>query len=178
MIAPELLPHYTWEDCRRWEGDWELIAGIPYAMAPGPTARHQRLSLKIARQLDEQLERCDDCQVLFETDWIVRDDTVVRPDVMVICGGIEGDWPTRTPRLIFEVVSPSTALRDEKLKFELYQDEGVAHYVLVYPDLRTAKVWRLRDGRFVKRADAVNETLDFDLAGDFRIAFDFSRIWP
>ncbi|WP_286293012.1 hypothetical protein [Methylomarinovum tepidoasis] len=54
----------------------------------------------------------------------------------------------------------------------------MAHYVLVYPDLRTARVWRLRDGRFVKRADAVNETLDFDLAGDCRIAFDFSRIWP
>ena len=177
MMDPELLPHHTVSDYRRWEGDWELIEGIPYAMAPSPTARHQRLSVKITRQLDELLERCQQCQVLFETDWIVADDTVVRPDVMVICGEIEGDWPTRTPALIFEIVSPATAIRDEKLKFELYQREGVRHYILVYPEYKVAKVYQLQSGRFVKRADLVRETLDFELAGDCLVEFDFSRIW-
>ncbi len=178
MIAPELLPHYTWEDYRRWEGDWELIEGVPYAMAPSPTTSHQLIRIEITHQLYESLQACDDCQVLDETDWIVADDTVVRPDVMVICGEIEGDWPTRTPSLIFEVVSPSTAVRDEKLKFELYQREGVRHYVLVYPQHRLAKVYRLESGRLIKRRDVGRERLDFDLDGGCRIDFDFARIWP
>ena len=27
-------PHYTYEDFCQWEGQWELIQGIPYAMTP------------------------------------------------------------------------------------------------------------------------------------------------
>ena len=27
---------YTYEDYKRWEGDWELIDGVPLAMAPSP----------------------------------------------------------------------------------------------------------------------------------------------
>ncbi len=100
MIPYELLPHYTVADFRRWEGDWELIAGIAYAMVPSPTSLHQRIGLKIARQLDEQLESCPLRQTLYETDWIVAEDTVVRPDVMVVCGPIEGDYPARAPELI------------------------------------------------------------------------------
>ena len=32
--AHEYLPHYTYEDYCMWEGNWELIDGIPYAMSP------------------------------------------------------------------------------------------------------------------------------------------------
>lgn len=37
MIAEKYLPRYTVEDYNRWEGDWELIEGIPYASAPSPS---------------------------------------------------------------------------------------------------------------------------------------------
>ena len=26
--------YYTYEDYRQWKGDWELIDGVPFAMAP------------------------------------------------------------------------------------------------------------------------------------------------
>lgn len=116
MIPHELLPHSTVADFRRWEGDWELIEGIPYAMVPSPTSLHQRIGLKIARQLDERLESCFHCQTLYETDWIAAEDTVFRPEVRVVCGPIEGDYPTRAPGLIFEILSPSTAMRDERIE--------------------------------------------------------------
>ncbi|RMD71591.1 MAG: Uma2 family endonuclease [Gammaproteobacteria bacterium] len=177
MVAPELLPHYTLEDYRLFQGDWELIEGIPYAMVPSPTAIHQRTALKIARQLDEGLEDCHACQVLVETDWIVGEDTVVRPDVMVVCGEIEGEWPTQTPALIFEIVSPSSALKDERLKFELYQREGVGYYVLVYPERRIAKVFRWHEGHLNKIRDAREETHVFEVDG-CAVPLDFARIWP
>jgi len=31
--AVKLLPHYTYSDYENWEGQWELIDGIPYAMS-------------------------------------------------------------------------------------------------------------------------------------------------
>lgn len=177
MIRPELLPHYTLDDYRHWDGEWELIMGIPYAMAPSPTVSHQRVRMAITRQLAELLETCSDCLVLDETDWIVSEETVVRPDVMVVCGEILGDYPTRTPKLVFEVVSPSTAGKDERLKFDLYQQQGVKYYVLVYPDLKVAKIFRFHQGRLIKQHDAGNDRHLFDL-GDCRIEFDFARIWP
>ena len=52
-LKNEDLPHYTYDDYVQWEGRWEIINGIPYAMYPAPSKKHQRVSLKIARQLED-----------------------------------------------------------------------------------------------------------------------------
>ncbi len=176
MLQNELLPHYTLADYRRWEGEWELILGIPYAMTPSPTIGHQRVRMAIARQLYDLLAVCPACLVLDETDWIVAEDTVVRPEVMVVCGEILGDYLTKTPKLIFEVVSPSTANKDERLKFDLYRREGVKFYVLVYPERKVAKIFSLQQGQLVKQCDVSGEKHSFDLEC-CQIEFDFARIW-
>jgi hypothetical protein len=50
---------------------------------------------------DEQLETCSErCSVYFELDWIVNEDTVVRPDVVVVCGRIK-DYIKSFPEVIF-----------------------------------------------------------------------------
>ena len=167
---------YTVQDYLQWKGDWELIDGHPIAMAPSPVFEHQQLSALVFRQLDESLDDCPHCQALFEMDVEFAQDTVVRPDVLVICYHPEGDRLTRAPDLIFEVISPKTARRDEVVKFDLYRTEGVAHYVLVYPDAKKAKVWRLIDGEYRKVADFHDESHRFDLS-KCSIDFDFSKLW-
>ena len=167
---------YTVRDYLLWEGDWELIHGAPVAMAPSPAVAHQQLSAAIFRQLDELLDDCPRCQALFEIDVEFADDTVVRPDVLVICYTPEGDRLTRAPDLIFEVVWRPTARRDEVVKFELYRSEGVTHYVLVYPEVRKAKVYQLFAGEYRKVADFSNETHHFGLSA-CAMDFDFSRLW-
>ncbi|MFZ4625550.1 MAG: Uma2 family endonuclease [Rhodoferax sp.] len=174
-IQPALL-NYTVQDYLQWEGDWELIDGQPVAMAPSPAFGHQVTSFAIALQLGEKLDDCRYCQALFETDVEFAQDTIVRPDVLVICYQPEGDRLTRAPDLIFEVVSPKTARRDEVIKFDLYRQEGVAFYVLVYPDAKKAKVWQLIEGNYRKVADFHDETQRFDLS-KCSIEFDFSRLW-
>ena len=171
--------HYNVDDYRQWEGDWELIDGTPYAMAPSPAFGHQSVAMQIALQLGEGLEDCPHCQALFEMDVQFSEDIVVRPDVLVICYQPENDRLTRAPDLIFEIVSghdARAARRDEVIKFQLYRDEGVGHYVLVYPESRKAKVYRLIDGEYRKVADFSGETHRFDLS-KCSIAFDFSRLW-
>jgi Uma2 family endonuclease len=175
MTDPAYSEKYTRQDFQHWDGNWELIEGSPYAMSPSPTFHHQYVNLKIARQLDEQLESCTQCHAVIETDVELSQDTVVRPDSMVICYEPE-EQLTRAPELVFEVISPSTARRDELLKFELYQTEGVKYYVLTYPDSRKAKVFHLIEGKYRKLGDYSAETITFQLSA-CQIDFDFNFIW-
>ena len=167
--------YYTAEDYQAWEGDWELVRGEPYAMSPSPLYDHQHSNGKIYRQLDEQLDNCPECHAVIETDVQLSEDTIVRPDSMVICYEPE-DKLSKAPSLVFEVISKSTAKRDELLKFELYQSEGVKYYVLVYPDTNKAKLYQLIDFNYQKIADFTEETYQFDL-DKCSIEFDFSFIW-
>lgn len=177
-VRQEDLPHYTVADYVLWQGDWELICGVPYAMSPAPSITHQSISSKIHVELAKGLENCKKCQALLPVDWRIDDDTVVQPDNLVVCGDVSGQYLTRAPVVIFEVLSPATAKKDQGLKFDLYQREGVGYYVIVNPETQVAKVFqRTEDGRLVKRGDLQQETFHFswqDCAMDFR----FATIWP
>ena len=175
MYAQTYTEYYTVEDYQHWQEAWELIYGSPYAMAPSPLVTHQNINMKIARQLSEKLDDCPKCQALFEIDWEVSNDTVVKPDTLVIC--YEPDEKiTKKPELIFEIASKSTVKRDETLKYELYQQEGVEFYVIVYPKKQVAKVYKLHQGRYIKAGDFSDENYAFEL-NECSIDFDFSKIW-
>jgi Uma2 family endonuclease len=170
-------PHYTYDDYKLWEGRWELIGGVPYAMSPAPSIAHQTVSNRIAWLLQDALKDCAECRALLPVDWRISDDTVVQPDNLVVCHPVEGAYLTRAPELVFEILSKSTALKDQNAKFTIYETEGVRYYVMVNVDDRVCKVYRLLDGRYVKLGDMVDETVTFDL-GKCRITFNFGLIWP
>ena len=177
--ALKVLPYYTYEDYRHWEGRWELIAGVPYAMTPLPRPKHQLLSGRIARLLDEALEEigCAECVALLPVDWKISEDTVVQPDNLVICGELpEEDYLTEPPVLIFEVLSPGTREKDRFLKFGLYEEAGVRYCVLVDPDREEAEVFELTEGRYRSRGVFREGVYAFDL-GPCRLEFDFGRLF-
>ena len=177
VLKTEHLPHYTWSDYQSWDGAWELIGGVPFAMSPAPSIEHQTISSKIHGQLFDSLKKCEKCQALLPVDWKINEETVVQPDNLVICEKVSGQYLNITPVIIFEILSPSTAKKDTGLKFELYQQEGVNYYIVVNPDEQIAKVYQLsQEGRFVKKKDMQNETFSFTLES-CDIGFDFSQIW-
>ncbi|SMP12165.1 Endonuclease, Uma2 family (restriction endonuclease fold) [Desulfurobacterium pacificum] len=174
-IAEKYLPHYTVEDYFKWEGDWELIEGVPYAMAPSPFWKHQRTVSVLVRQIEEQLENCPkNCFVCQELDWIVNENTVVRPDVVVICKKIE-DYIKSPPEVVFEIVSKSTAIKDENLKFELYEREKVQYYALVYPEIKKMRVFKLKNNKYDKVFDSDSGTFTFEIKCKFTV--DLDRMW-
>ena len=89
--------------------------------------------------------------------------TVVQPDLVVVCdrakidtAGVRG-----APDLLVEILSPSTAYKDQTRKLELYQRHGVREYWIVNPEVASVMVCRLgADGRY-GRPEVVlgNETL-------------------
>ena len=176
MLTPRELPHYVYGDYEQWEGKWELIEGIAYSMVPSPSVQHQRISQEIARLLGVALSDCTECHAVLPVDWRVTEDTVVQPDNLVICYRPSGPFLTKAPALIFEIISPSTAEKDRRTKYSIYEREGVLYYCIVDPENKVAKVYGLHEGRYVKRLDATDESFAFDL-GKCAFDFDFSQIW-
>jgi len=82
----------------------------------------------------------------------------------------------KPPLVVFEVISPSTREKDEKLKKEIYEREGISYLVLVYPDLKKAKIYRLTDNGYRKIFDAVKDKFAFELQG-CAVELDFSQVW-
>ena len=174
LLKEEYLPNYTYDDYIHWEGDWELIEGVAYAMAPSPILTHQAISSLLIQTIGESLKNCKKCIVVSEMDYKLSDDTVLRPDIALVCGQKEGTYIKKSPELIVEIVSKSSASRDEKIKYSLYQAEKVPYYILLYPDDLKAKIYELQNNKYEKIIDLLEGTFDFKMLGcDANIDFDF-----
>ena len=150
MAALDLLDRYTYEDYKKWEGRWELIDGIAYAMSPVPYLKHQKVVLYVAKELDENLE-CNNCEVYISpVDWVIDEKTVVQPDVLVTCEKIDEDtkFLQETPKLVVEVLSLSTALKDLTIKFNLYEKQKVKYYVVINPNSEELEIFELKNEKY------------------------------
>ena len=173
-IAEEIF--YTYEDYKEWEGDWELINGLPIAMAPSPIKKHQSIAVKLVRFLDEQLDECEQCEVLSEIDYKISEETVVRPDVVVTCDDNNEYYLVKAPKIVFEIVSSQTAKKDEIYKFALYEEEKVLYYVLIYPQDTKAKIFRHNGKKFEKVGNFFDQKYQFDGFG-CRLQLDFAKVF-
>ena len=60
--------YYTYDDYVNWEGDWELIDGIAYAMAPSSMITHQALATEIIVEISKAIKKYKNCLVLHRQD--------------------------------------------------------------------------------------------------------------
>lgn len=160
--AARYKPHYTYGDYLQWEGDWELWFGTAVAMTPSPFGPHERVVTQLVRQLSNALAtNCPRCRVYAGLDWVVAEDTVVRPDAMVVCGEQPERHLDRPPALAAEVLSPSTAERDRRYKAALYAQFGVPLYLILDPQAATLEIFELVEGAY-RAMDPANPALLLD----------------
>lgn len=164
--APKYRPHYTVADYQLWEGDWELWYGTAVSMSPSPFGPHERAVSKIVAQLDTSISTSNcACAVYAGLDWIVQNDTVVRPDVMLVCGEQPERHLERPPALVVEVLSPSSAEKDLTAKRQLYEQQQVEHYLLIDVAKQTISWLALRNGSYVEMPEqSPQQTLQIALA--------------
>jgi Uma2 family endonuclease len=175
--AEKYIPHYTLADYQTWEGQWELWAGVPVAMTPSPFGRHQAVLTRLARQLGNELERAQcEAEVLVELDWIISDDTVVRPDLVVVCGPPPERHLESAPTLAAEILSDSSSRRDSVHKRDLYEEQGVDVYMLIDPEQETIEVYR-RSQTKVWTAESVKLKIDLTLCGHCMVTIDKSKLF-
>jgi len=168
--------NYTYDDYKLWEGDWELIEGVPFAMSPAPMKKHQSLAAKIISQFDKQLDNCQECEVIGEVDYKVNEETILRPDIVLTCNEPGEAYLTKAPQIIVEIISKSTAKRDEVYKFDIYEKEKVKYYIIVYPDDLRAKVYKLDDKEYDKQGDFTSEIYDFEET-TCKVSLDFEQVF-
>ncbi|MFN3396766.1 MAG: Uma2 family endonuclease [Thermodesulfovibrionales bacterium] len=145
------VERFTWQDYLTWpeEERWEVIGGKAYNMSPSPTERHQRILVNLTVQLNEKL-RGTPCRVYAAPLDVYFDDyNFVQPDVFVVCDKNKiKDKIYGAPDLIIEVLSFFTAVKDRKIKKELYEKFGVREYILVHPEENYIEIFLLTAGGY------------------------------
>jgi len=150
---------WTYKDYKNWElkpGErYELIDGIAYAMS-APNTAHQRIVSILNGEFYQFLKgkKCQvipspfDVRLFYEED--ESDDTVVQPDVVVICDpeklGKEGC--RGAPTLVIEVLSPSNTAIEMYRKRDLYASAEVPEFWIVNPDKKLIEIYRLNGDHY------------------------------
>ena len=177
QVAHKYLPHYTYHDYCEWEGNWELIDGIPYAMSPAPILKHQLVNLNLGANFKEALKKgCGKCKAYMPIDWKVKDDTIVQPDLSIICGEGNKKYLDYPPVLVAEILSPSTALKDRNLKKEIYLSQGVKYYLILDPAADKLEIYEIINGQYNPVSISPNSFL-FTFEDGCTADVNFADIW-
>ena len=180
---------YTYADLLAWDTDvrYELYDGLPVALA-SPSDVHQHIVAELIRQLGNYLvdKPCRAYPAPFDVRLFERSgdapedvDTVVQPDLMVVCDrdkvdrrGVHG-----APDFIIEVLSPSSERYDRFSKLNLYQKAGVREYWIVNPANKTVQTFVLEDGHYTFPAYAeAGESLEVSIFPECVI--DLTTVFP
>jgi hypothetical protein len=99
-------PRYNYDNYKNWKEDWELIHGYPFELLPLASPKHSKIQSKLIYQaihsLEKNGEKCN-CEVFTNLDWKINNETVVRPDIMIICGKTDETILEFPPVLIIEI---------------------------------------------------------------------------
>ena len=158
MVTLDLSKSYVYSDCLNWLGEvsCELIDGF-IKMFPSPIRTHAGVASDLTFLFKDAVKKNKgNCRVYTapfdvvflsdgETD-IKQAKNVVQPDLLVVCNKEKlKNVCVGAPDLIVEVLSPSTADRDWRVKFDLYEKHGVREYWVVSPTDLSIKVFLLQD---------------------------------
>ena len=129
---------------------YEILEGDLY-VTPPPTPRHQRVSRRLQRQLEDYFHARSLGEVFnAPVALILTQQDIVEPDLLVVADpeqvsdrGIEGP-----PLLVVEILSPSTRHKDRGVKARRYAELGVRHYWIVDPEANRVECLRLDSGTY------------------------------
>lgn len=186
FLELDIEKKYTYADYLKWTFDEavELIRGRIFPMA-APVSNHQIATGTIYNVFSNFI-RHQPCRA-FVAPFDVRlpkprsqrksdedIETVVQPDVCIVCDlkKIDRRGCLGAPDLVVEVLSKSTAGKDIKDKFEVYEESGVREYWIVGVEDQTVNVWRLNEvGNFVpdQRPYVTGDQIRVGIFPDFRV---------
>ncbi len=128
-----------------------MIEGFPIAMSPAPPPKHQWIAANFVTELTIAIREsdCKNCRVYIPIDFKISDDTVLQPDISIVCGDVTKKFLDFPPVLVVEILSPSTALRDRHTKFKIYEQQRVSYFLLVNTDNESIEIYSLINGSYV-----------------------------
>ena len=111
-----------------------------------PRLEHQKVASRLTAQFQNAIEKegCS-CSVYQPIDYKIAEDTILNPDLLIVCKPITKQLLDFAPELVVEILSPATALKDRHTKFEIYQQQQILYYILVDVDTKKIEVWQLNE---------------------------------
>ena len=131
---------------------YEIIDGKLY-VTPAPAMRHQLVSTRLLRILDQHVAPKQIGFVFHApTAVILGPHRQVQPDLLFVSRErnklITSKEVDGAPDLAIEIVSPSSKKTDRVVKSAAYADSGISWYWIVDPDERTIEEYRLENGQY------------------------------
>lgn len=138
----------TYADYLRFPDDGlrhEIIGGEHY-VTPSPATRHQRISRNLLYLIQGYLETHPIGEVFCAPfDVLLSEWDIVVPDLIYLSNERAHFLTAKNlqgpPDVVVEILSPSTRLRDQKLKRTLYKKVGAKEYWLVDPKRNVVEVY-------------------------------------
>lgn len=157
---PDLSGSYSAKDYLQWKMEdlVELIRGKIFKMSPAPSTNHQIISGNLYTVL-RGFFAAKSCQVFpapFDV-YLVKEgqhykdtENIVQPDLCVVCdpNKLRDIGCIGAPDLVVEILSRSTAKKDQVAKKELYAEYSVPEFWVVFPDTFTVQVFELKEGEY------------------------------
>ena len=154
----------------------ELICGKFYAMA-SPGQLHQEISGRVFRNIGDYIDdkggECKVFQAPFDVKLEDKRDTIVQPDISVICDRdkLDGRRCNGAPDWVIEIVSPSTASHDYVRKYDLYKRTGVREYWIINPDDKSVVVHRFDGNSTITEEHTLDDIVKAGIYDDLTIDF-------
>lgn len=133
-MKERILPYYTYYDRLHWKGRWELIDGLAFSLLSSSEPNHQRICTNMNAELCLALKGNNKYFGYSSIDYLVTDDTVLQPDIIIIDEKITKKYLDFTPVLVAEIRSPATKYNDRHTKFAIYETQGIKNYIIVAPE--------------------------------------------
>lgn len=156
MLQRDMRRH-TYADYLTWSATSgnELIDGVAYVREPpAPSRLHQEFVVELCRQVTGSLQGKGPRAYVAPFDVRLpkdgadgedQTDTVVQPDILVVCDlqKLDDRGMCGAPDWIAEVLSPGTASYDSTIKLRAYERAGVPEVWLIDPTDRTVTIYRI-----------------------------------
>lgn len=143
--------HYTWDDYLTFPDDrrFEIINGEVFDMSPAPHPDHQLVLGDLYEAMKSHFKNAP-CRIyLAPTDVKLSADTVVQPDIVVVCPPTKVDkFIDGPPALAIEILSPGTLMHDRVRKMLRYAAAGVKEYWIVSAEGRSVEVYSLNGAAY------------------------------
>ena len=183
MLIAEKKKKYTERDYSLLEegAPFQLI-GNDLIMSPAPSLLHQLILGEFYDALKAHVKQQDPngLVVLSPIDIYLNDGNIYQPDMIYISESRKSEVVKEriegAPDLVIEILSPSNAYYDLRLKKDIYEKYGVKEYIIVDPIQQNAEVHLLQNGAFIlkQKANKAEKLNSVMLSG---LVFDLAKIF-
>lgn len=174
MALPAQKPSLS--DYLAWENDQsdrhEFYRGEIFAMV-GARRVHGLIGLNLGATLKHHLKGSPCRAFVADMKVQVANDAIFYPDVFVTCDAadLQTELIFRSPKLMVEVLSPTTQAFDRSLKFAACrQIAALQEYLLVDPDTRRVEVFRRNERGLFELHDQTDAAELFLASVELRLA--------